>query len=82
MATKIESIEELKTLSENNQLDVFIMLGGGIARSSKTITYDPDAKEFHVFNDIDRSEQLLNENTLYTESNLGQAICQGALFKY
>lgn len=82
MAEKIESIEELKTLSENNQLDVFIMLAGGMARSSKTITYYPEDEQFYVFNDIDGTEQTLTESELHSKSNIGTAIDQGSLFKY
>jgi len=80
---KIESIEQLKKLANNdNGIDCFISLAGGMARSSKVIKYTPEDKIFYVINEIDNSEQELNEKQLKTKSNIALAIENSAMWQY
>ena len=74
---KIKSIEQLKKESKNGA-DFFILLNYGL-RSSKNVCFD--GKEFEVYNEIDDTSQVLTEKQLFTKSNIGKAIEQGAFFK-
>jgi hypothetical protein len=78
---RIRNIEQLKKLAKNeNGLDCFIMLNGGL-RSSKHIRYYPDDNSFFVLNLIDDSEQELTESQILdgAYSNIGEAMKKGAL---
>ena len=80
---RIKTIEQLKELAKNeNGLDCFILLNGGL-RSSKHIRYYPDDNSFYVFNLIDDSEQELTEAQILDGgySNIGEAMKKGALIK-
>ena len=76
---KINSIEEIK--NNENSIDCYIMLAGGLARSSKTIRYDKSAERFEIFHEIDGTEETLTENQ-FKKSLIYQAIEKGALIKY
>ena len=79
---KINSLDELRSACEIDQpRDFFISLAGGMARSSKSITID-DHGLFHVMNEIDGSVQSLNPETIFSQSNIGEAISKGALYTY
>jgi len=82
MPTRITSIEQLKTESEQGA-EFFILLNHGL-RSSKDIVWDAQSKRFHVFNHIDQTEQHLTERQVLDESftNIGYAMKKGALFKH
>ena len=78
---RIRTIEQLKELAKDeNGLDCFILLNGGL-RSSKHIRYYPEDKNFYVLNLIDDSEQELTESQILdgAYSNIGEAIRKGAL---
>jgi len=77
---RIRNIEQLKKLAKNeNGLDCFILLNGGL-RSSKYIRYFSD-DSFYVLNLIDDSEQELTESQILDSaySNIGEAMRKGAL---
>lgn len=78
---RIKTIEQLKELAQNdNGLDCFILLNGGL-RSSKHIKYYPDDNSFFVLNLIDDSEQELTESQILdgAYTNIGEAMKKGAL---
>ena len=78
---RIKTIEQLKKLAGNdNGLDCFILLNGGL-RSSKHIRYYPEDKSFYVLNLIDDSEQELTESQILDReyTNIGVAMEKGAL---
>ena len=80
---RIRTIEQLKELAaDENGLDCFILLNGGL-RSSKHIRYYPDDNSFYVLNLIDDSEQELTEAQILdgAYSNIGEAMKKGALIK-
>jgi hypothetical protein len=82
MPMRITSLEQLKAESEQGA-EFFILLNP-ILRSSKDIAWDAKAKKFHIFNDIDQTEQHLTEHQLMDETltNIGYAMKKGALFKH
>jgi len=82
MLTLIKSVSHLKKLAKNNTIGCFISFSGGMFRSSKAIFYDTDSKLFSITNEIDDTEQELNEEELYTKSNIGIAITQKSLYLY
>jgi len=78
---RIKTIQHLKELAKDeNGLDCFILLNGGL-RSSKHIRYYPDDNSFYVFNLIDDSEQELTESQILDKAytNIGEAMEKGAL---
>lgn len=78
---RITTIQQLKELAkDDNGLDCFILLNGGL-RSSKHIRYYPDDNSFFVLNLIDDSEQELTESQILEKeySNIGEAMKKGAL---
>jgi hypothetical protein len=76
---KVKSIEQLKKLASNeNGVDCFIALAGGLARSSKQVWYLNG--KWEVFNSIDDTEQVLTDGQLHTDSNIGEAIDKGCLY--
>ena len=78
---RIRTIEQLKKLArDENGLDCFILLNGGL-RSSKYIRYYPEDKKFYVLNFIDSSEQELTESQILDSAytNIGEAMKKGAL---
>jgi hypothetical protein len=77
---RIRTIEQLKELAKDeNGLDCFILLNGGL-RSSKHIRYYPDDNSFYVLNLIDDSEQELTESQILDSAytNIGEAMKKGA----
>ena len=78
---RIRTIGQLKELAKDeNGLDCFILLNGGL-RSSKHIRYYPDDNSFFVLNLIDDSEQELTESQILDSeyTNIGEAMKKGAL---
>jgi hypothetical protein len=75
----ISSVEELKILSQDDTIEVFIALNGGL-RSSKQISFTNG--EFYITNEIDDSSQVLTPKELFTESNIGKAIELNSLYLY
>jgi len=75
-------MKQLKAEAEQGA-EFFILLNHGL-RSSKDIVWDGDAKRFHIFNQIDQTEQHLTERQIMNQSltNIGCAMTKGALFKH
>lgn len=81
--TQIRSFVELQlACNEESPRDFFILLGNGSMRSSKSIQLRPKRKSFYVLNEIDDTRQVLNEKSLFTRSNIGEAMTKGAFFTY
>jgi hypothetical protein len=83
MAQKIENIEELKKLCNDEQShDCYIAIAG-IIRSSKSISMNEDGT-FSVINKIDDSEDLFTEDELLNpeKSLIGKAIQNGQFHSY
>ena len=78
---KIVSIEMLKEECAKGVEDYFISLAGGLARSSKNISWNSDDKEFEVEHEIDGSFERILEEEL-AKTNIGEALKVGALFSY
>lgn len=81
MGKLIKSVEELKDICEDIQVEFFVALNGGL-RSSKIIEYDTHRRKFEILNEIDNTQQVLTENQLFTESNIGEAILKEAFYQY
>ena len=83
---KIKSIAVLKKAATNkdgNYTEFFIALAGGLARSSKSISYSPSGKTFCISNEIDDSfEEELTEEELKSQTNIYTAIKAGAFYQY
>jgi len=78
----INSITELKQLADNDALECFISLAGGLARSSKTIFYESETKLFNIQSEMDGSCEDITEVELLKDSNIGKALEVGALYAY
>lgn len=79
----IRSFEELVAVCYDDEpRDFFIVLAGGAVRSSKSIQLRENGKSFYVLNENDGSRQVLNAKSLYTRSNIGEAMEKGAFFMY
>ena len=80
---KIESIEELKKMSCQSDLEVFILLSGGL-RSSKCISYDYDSDSWLVFNEIDGAEDTYDSTEEFKKKYplFPEAIDKGCLYEY
>ena len=81
MGTPITSLETLRELSEDNPLDIFLVLNGDV-KSSKTITYYPNEEVYEIHNNIDDSDQVCSEKDLNKETNIIIALERGALYHY
>ena len=81
--TKVLSVAHLREMVQNGNHDFFIVIAGGLAKSSKEIDVDEDGK-FYVFNDIDGTDDVLTEEELMDQriTNVGYAITKGALYCY
>ena len=83
---QIKSLDELKkaAASENGDFtEFFMLLGGGLARSSKRILFFPQTGTFDVINEIDDSfQEDLTDEQLESETNIMDAISAGAFFQY
>ncbi|HEY6434959.1 MAG TPA: hypothetical protein VIY47_00080 [Ignavibacteriaceae bacterium] len=84
---RINSIEELKKEAvyddKRGMAEFFMLLAGGICRSSKRITYYPETNTFDVHNEIDDSyEENLTEEQLRNETHIVLAIENASFFKY
>ncbi len=80
---QIKSIKELKEICQSQPDEWFdFFISFGIARSSKTISWQEDT--FVVVNEIDDTVQELDEKQLEDESltNIGEAIKKGSFYQY
>ncbi len=81
----IESLEQLKKLAFNENGDFvnfYILLAGGLAKSSKRISYYPESDEFLIINEIDDSFQIVKSEEIGIETNIVEAIAKNCLFQY
>lgn len=79
----INSISDFKekAFRENGDFVHFkILLAGGLASSSKRISYRPDDNQFLIIHEIDESYEEIFCNELEQKSNLIEAINKNALF--
>ena len=74
----VESIQDLREILNSGKYEYYILLAGGVVRSSKDLEMLNDGR-FKIFNYVDDSEQVLTEKELYTQSNIGKAIDNRAL---
>jgi hypothetical protein len=81
----IETIDQLKSeclKKKDDYGDFFIVLAGGLARSSKRIRYDQKNNRFDVHNEIDDSFQDdLSEEDLRNQTMIVEAIEKSAFFQ-
>lgn len=79
---QVTSIEHLKQLSNiNGRAEFYIILAGGLSRSSKEIHYDQNTNRFDIYNEIDETYQSnLTEKALHKKTNIPEAIEKGALY--
>ena len=79
---RINNIEELNQALMEERFEFFILLGGGLLRSSKHIEFASEDNTYYVFHAIDGSEETLTSEEMMDEekSNIGKAMKQGCLF--
>ncbi|MBT9483343.1 hypothetical protein [Sediminibacterium sp.] len=79
---QVTSIEHLKQLSNiNGRAEFYMLLVGGLCRSSKEIHYDEQTKRFDIYNEIDDTYQSnLTEKALHTKTNIPEAIKNGVFY--
>ena len=79
---QVTSIEHLKQLSNiNGRAEFYMLLAGGLCRSSKEIHYDEQTKRFDIYNEIDDTYQSnLTEKSLHTKTNIPEAIKNGVFY--
>lgn len=81
----IESLEQLKQLAYQKNgdfVEFYILLAGGLAKSSKRISYRPELDEFLIINEIDESYQEIHSTKIEIETNIQEAINKNCFFKY
>ena len=78
---KIETIEQLKKEALETNLECFIQLG--IARSSKTVSWDDITGWWWIHNEIDDTKQeLKDDKELAEQTHIVEAIHKGALWAH
>lgn len=70
----VKSLDELKKICEDEQMEFFIYLAGGLLRSSKSISYDSSTDLWYVFNEIDDTEVTCKTKDLDKRTNIVEAI--------
>lgn len=76
-AAPVPTVDALKEHLKKGRNEFFIALG--ICRSSKAITLTP-TNRFRVFNYIDETTEVFTPETLYSHSNIGEAMQKGSFF--
>jgi hypothetical protein len=83
---QIKTLEALKKAAKNKKgdlTDFYMLVAGGLARSSKRIIYHPSTKTFDVFNEIDDSfQENLTAKDLKEQTFIVDAIEAGTFYKY
>ena len=83
---QIKTLDALKTAATNKKgemSDFFMLVAGGIARSSKRIIFPPSTQTFDIFNEIDDSfQENLTEKELKEQTFIADSIEAGGFFKY
>lgn len=79
---RINSIEELNRALDEELNEFFIVLGGGLLRSSKHIEYAENPDSYYVYHCIDDTEEKLTADEIMDDkkSNIGKAMKQGCFF--
>ncbi len=79
---QVTSLEHLKELCNiNGRAEFFILLAGGLCRSSKDIHYDEKTKKFDIYNGIDDTwQEDVSEEELYATTIIPEAIEKGAMY--
>ena len=82
--TTLADLQERANINLNpNGLECFILLGGGLIKSSKQIWYYPEEDRYDVHNDIDDTDQdNLTLTQLTQKTNIIEALDKGALYAY
>lgn len=77
----VTSINHLKMLCNiNGFAEFYIILGNGLAKSSKRIRYYSNSKTFDIHNEIDDHwQEEVKEDKLSTQTNIVQAIHKKSL---
>lgn len=74
----VKNMKHFRELLNAGRHEYFIVLAGGLVRSSKDIELIENGK-FCVVNYIDDTTQHLTEKELYTKSNIGEALDKHSL---
>jgi len=85
MPKKIKSIDELKQIADNEDgAECYIVLAGGLAKSSKLIKYHEPNDKFYIINYVDSTTQELKPKQLLNKkyTNIGEAIIKNAFYAY
>ena len=80
---RIRDLNELKQLSDGEELECFILAGA--LRFSKTITYNEGSRRelWEVYNESDDSTQTFRtDEKMLTGTTIGDALNNGNLYKY
>ena len=82
--TTLADLQERANINLNpNGLECFILLGGGLVKSSKQIWYYPEEDRYDVHSDIDDADwEEIYLDTLERETNIIEALNKGALYAY
>ena len=82
--TTLADLQERANFNLNpNGLECFILLVGGLIKSSKQIWYYPEEDRYDVHNDIDDTDQdNLTLTQLTQKTNIIEALDKGALYAY
>ena len=81
-ALMINSMAHLKQLCNiNGYAEFYILLGGGLCRSSKRIWHNSTANYFDIYNEIDETwQEKITEKELKEFTMIPEAIDKHALF--
>lgn len=80
----IASLDQLKKEAYRKNGDFVhfqVILAGGLAKSSKRISFRPEQNEFLIINEIDESYQEIAESDLSENTILIEAISKNCLIK-
>lgn len=80
---KVENLDHLKKLAfraNDDHVHFYILLVGGLARTSKRISYRPEFKEFLLVHEFDESDEEVPEGELASRTYLVEAVEKGAMF--
>ena len=82
--TTLADLQERANINLNpNGLECFILLGGGLVKSSKQIWYYPEEELYDVHNDIDETDdEGMSLMEMTKKTNIIEALKKGALYAY
>lgn len=84
MSTLIKSLEDLKERAQaEDGCECFIVLAGGLVKSSKQIWYWADSNTFDVHEDIDGTDwEEVGLEVIANETNIIEALNNKSLYAY